>query len=229
MLQYAGISLIQVYAPQQGRLVAERDAFLSEVQEVMDDAKYQNNIILCGDWNGHVGCERRNYELNLGIHSIGGRNEAGEKILEFAAINNLCIMNTFYQHRESHKWTWYRYNRQQQSYTQHSMINLFLTNNKTLFCDVNAIPSVSMDGDHRIVVAKIKIRKPKIRKCAPMKKYKLNKMDSDETRTTLKNVISEKLQQENEVEQGVEDMWGDFKRKMIEAADEVLGEKVAYR
>ena len=63
-----------------------------------------------------------------------------------------------------------------------------------------------------------------------MKKYKLNKLDSDETRTTLKNVISAKLQQENEVEQGVEDMWGDFKRKMIEAADEVvLGKKVAYR
>ena len=62
-----------------------------------------------------------------------------------------------------------------------------------------------------------------------MKKYKLNKLDSDETRTTLKNVISAKLQQENEVEQGVEDMWGDFKRKMIEAADEILGEKVACR
>ena len=62
-----------------------------------------------------------------------------------------------------------------------------------------------------------------------MKKYKLNKLGSDETRTTLKNVISAKLQQENEVEQGVEDMWRDFKRKMIEAADEVLGKKVAYR
>ena len=111
------------------------------------------------------------------------------------------------------------------------MIDLFLTNNKTLFCDVKAIPSVSMDGGHRLVVAKIKIRKPKIRKCAPMKKYKLNKLDSDETRTTLKNVISAKLQQENEVEQAVEDMWGggDFKRKMMEAADEVQGEKVAYR
>ena len=47
----------------------------------MDDAKYQNNIILCGDWNGHVGCDRRNYELNLDIHSIGDRNEAGKKDL----------------------------------------------------------------------------------------------------------------------------------------------------
>ena len=79
------------------------------------------------------------------------------------------------------------------------------------------------------MVAKIKMKKPKIRKCAPMEKYKLNKLDSDETRTTLKNVIGAKLQQENGVEQGIEDMWGDFKRKMIEAADEVLGEKIAYR
>ncbi len=41
------------------------------------------------------------------------------------------------------------------------MINLFITNNKNLFCDVKTVPSVSADADHRLVLAKVKIKKPK--------------------------------------------------------------------
>ena len=82
-------------------------------------------------------------------------------MLEFAQINNLQIMNTYFQHRESQKWTWYRYDQQQMNYIQKSMIDLFLTNNKRIFMDGKAVPSLSIDADHRLVLAKIRINKPK--------------------------------------------------------------------
>ena len=41
------------------------------------------------------------------------------------------------------------------------MIDLFITSNKALFCDVQAILSVSMDTVHRLVPAKLRIGKPK--------------------------------------------------------------------
>ena len=44
-----GISMIPVYSPQQGRMTAEKEEFHGLLQEGMDDAKYQSNIILCGD------------------------------------------------------------------------------------------------------------------------------------------------------------------------------------
>ena len=53
-----GISIIQVYAPQQGSTTAEKEEFYRSLQEGMDNAKYQSNIILCGDWNGYIRQER---------------------------------------------------------------------------------------------------------------------------------------------------------------------------
>ena len=94
------ISIIQVYAPQQGRLLKDKEEFYELLQTTMGDVMYQDSMILCGDWNGHIGCDRKQYETVLGIHSIGNRNEEGKRILDFAVVNNLCIMNTFYQHRE---------------------------------------------------------------------------------------------------------------------------------
>ena len=126
------ISIIQVYAPQQGRPLKEKEEFYELLQTTMSEVVYQDSMILCGDWNGHIGCDRKHYETVLGIHSIANRNEEGKRILDFAVVNNLCIMNTFYQHRESQKWTWYRWNNQRQEYTDKSMIDLFLTNQKTL-------------------------------------------------------------------------------------------------
>ena len=40
-----GISMIQVYTPQQGTMTAEKEEFYRLLQEGMDDAKYQSNII----------------------------------------------------------------------------------------------------------------------------------------------------------------------------------------
>ena len=153
--------MIQVYAPQQGRPTAEKHKFYQQLQGIMDEMKYSDNVILCGDFNGDVGCDRLNYEEDNGAHSIGNRNERGQRLLDFAQVNNLKIMNTIFQHRGSHKWTWHRYDQQQRNYTQSSMIDLFIVNNRVLFCDMKAIPSVSLDTDHRLVLAKLRIRKPK--------------------------------------------------------------------
>ena len=95
--------------PQQRRTV-EEEQFYRHLQETVDDVKCQDNIILRGDWNGHIGCSRTSYEHKIGAHGVGGRNAKEQQVLDFVKINNLAVMNTYYQYRESHKWTWYRYN-----------------------------------------------------------------------------------------------------------------------
>ena len=174
------ISMIQVYAPQQGRTTAEKEEFYRLLQEGMDDAKYQSIIILCKDWNGHIGRESEGFERNMGTFGIGEKNLEGENILEFAKIDYLSIMNTYYKHRESQKWTWYRYSKQTQSYTQMSMIDLFLTSNIALFLDVKTLPSVSMDADHRLVIAKVRIKKPKSTRKTGSKRFNLAKLSETE-------------------------------------------------
>ena len=226
----AGVGLIQVYAPQQGRPTLEKDEFYQQLQETMESMKYQTNLIICGDWNGHIGNDRRGYEQNMGVHGIGERNVEGQRILNFAMVNNLSIMNTYYEHRESHKWTWYRYNHQMQEYTQKSMIDLFLTNNRNVFMDVKAVPSVSMDADHRLVMAKVRLRKPKSRRKVGMRRYKLTKLKDPEQVERLKNAIEEKCQAEDEsMEEGADELWKILKNRISEATNEVLGEKKPYQ
>jgi len=75
-----------------------------------------------------VGTERGGYQNIIGPHGIGNKNVEGDRIINFAVINRLSIMNTFYQHRDSHKWTWYRWNENRQEYTEKSMIDLITTN-----------------------------------------------------------------------------------------------------
>ena len=56
------ISLIQVYAPQAGRSMGEKDEFYAQLQASVNEEKYKDNAIICGDWNGHVGTDRKHRE-----------------------------------------------------------------------------------------------------------------------------------------------------------------------
>ena len=153
------IILIQVYAPQAGRSMGEKDEFYAQLHASVNEVKYKDNVIICGDWNGHVGTDRRHREDIIGACSIGNKYEDGQRMEDgFSVVNGLSIMNTFYQHRPSHTWTWYRWNSRDLIFNEKSMIDIFLKNNKKMFRDVKTIPSVSMDVDHKMVLAKIDMR-----------------------------------------------------------------------
>ena len=106
-LQIKGVSFIMLYAPQQGRSTEEKDEYYQALQETYDAVKYRDDVIIMGDWNGHIGVEREGIEGVIGAFSIGNRNTEGGRIIEFCTTNILAIMNTFYKHQASHKWTWY--------------------------------------------------------------------------------------------------------------------------
>ena len=104
----------------------------------------------------------------------------------------MAIMNTFYKHQESKKWTWYRWNTARRAYTEKSMIDLALTNNKNLFRDVKSIPSVSMDSDHRLLLLKLKLSKPKQKQAKPRERFLLENLRNEECVERYKSRISEK-------------------------------------
>ena len=223
-MRSGGINMVQVYTPQQGRPTREKEAFYEQLQECIDTAKYRGRLILCGDMNGHIGQDRAGYERVIGHHVIGGRNAEGLRILDFANLNHMSIMNTFYQHQPSHNWTWYRFNYEQQRYTNHSLIDLFLTSDRGIFCDVKAVPSVSLDSDHRLLLAILKLSKPKKKTKMIKEMYKLEKLKDHEVVTQFRETFSEKIANRNE--EGLDD-WASFKNSITEAAEESIGIRIA--
>ena len=48
-LKEGGLSLVQIYAPQQGRTVVEKEEFYRKLQQTVDGVKYSENLIINGD------------------------------------------------------------------------------------------------------------------------------------------------------------------------------------
>ena len=82
------------------------------------------------------------------------------------------IMNTYFQHRESHKYTWYGWSGMKQQYDRQTQIDLcFLLQIIAVsgLCNDKAIPSVSLDSGHRLVVMQTRYT---IKKLKPAEKRK---------------------------------------------------------
>ena len=77
-----------------------------------------------GDLNGHVETTRTGHE-----QGIGESNAEVKCILDVCVRNNLAVTNTYYQHKEAHKWTWYGWNSIKVTYDKQSHIDLFLSSN----------------------------------------------------------------------------------------------------
>jgi len=109
-LQRRYLALLAVYAPEKGK-TEQTDEFYGTHQDQIDKISKKDYIVVAGDYNARVG----NIPTGgiLGTNGEITTNSNGHKLKEFASVNELKIMNTFFRHKEIHKMTWsargYRY------------------------------------------------------------------------------------------------------------------------
>uniref|UniRef100_H3A352 Endonuclease/exonuclease/phosphatase domain-containing protein n=1 Tax=Latimeria chalumnae TaxID=7897 RepID=H3A352_LATCH len=173
-VKHCKIGVIQVYAAQQGRPSHETAAFFDQLQSTVDKLPNYDKTVILGDMNTHVGTSRVSIEHIIGAFGIGDRNKKGER--DFCIRNNYAVMNTFFMHRPSHKWAWYRWSKKAGMYTEKSMIDLVLTNDKRIINDVKTLPSVCLDSDHRLVLVKVHLQKPKELPSTKKKRLKIERL-----------------------------------------------------
>ena len=94
------MSLISAYAPTAKVPPGIRAKFVDDLQGALGSLPSDDIVIVLGDFNAHVG--KRETENDVwkevrGLHRIGTCNEAGELLLELCAVNNLTIMDTWFQ------------------------------------------------------------------------------------------------------------------------------------
>ena len=108
-LSYREVYLLQCYAPLNIDEEDVKDEFFENLHDTLADIPSTGKIYLMGDFNGKVGNERRMYTDYLGPHGRGTRNDNGGRLLEICASHHLGISNTFFQHQDSHAYTWYKW------------------------------------------------------------------------------------------------------------------------
>ena len=124
------------------------------MDELMRGMPQGEHVFIRGDFNGHVGKDRRGYEMVHGGHGFGDRNDSGEAILDFAVAYDLIVANTFFRKRDEYLITF-------KSGTNMSQIDFFLMKRiDRLTCkDCKVIPGESITSQHRLLVVDVAIKK----------------------------------------------------------------------
>jgi hypothetical protein len=101
-----------------------------------------------GDFNCKPGKRNNeNREFNIRTQET---NENGNRLLELCNQNNMYITNTFFQHRESQIYTWYKWN----DTNCKSQIDFILARklNNSIVTDSKAVPNVTDSTDNKMVM-----------------------------------------------------------------------------
>ena len=112
------------------------------------------STVLMGYFNVHDGTDTDTWKGVIGKHGVTELNENGRYLLHLCCSNELRIMNTFFQHREVHKYTWYR-----PSMDQKSLID-FCIFSSDLFSDVLDVRvkrCAELSTDHNLVVCSLRL------------------------------------------------------------------------
>ena len=90
----------------------------------------------------------------LGKHGLRVMNEAGLSLLSFCSMNNLAILNTYFEKRDIYKQTW-----QNPGINVWHSIGLVLMRQSQRRCmDVQVMRGAECWSDHRMVRAKMRMK-----------------------------------------------------------------------
>ena len=167
-----------------------------EYQLLNQSATESAKKVLMEDFNAHVGTDTDTWKGVIGKHGVTGLNENGRFLLQLCCSNGLRIMNTFFQHREVHKYTWYR-----PSMDQKSLIDFCIVSSDLLsdVLDVGLKRGAELSTDHHLVVCSLRLLKPwpnkRSNRSSVTYRIKWEALEYKEVRKQFASSISSKFRQ----------------------------------
>ena len=226
------MTIISAYAPTAKATPSTKQGFSNNLQTALNSVPHTDILVMLGDFNARVGRRDRNSELwekVLGFHGLEERNLAGEEFLEFCTINNLSIMNTWFQKKPIFLGTWMH-----PATKKYHMIDYVVmrTCQSKLCCDVQVMRGANCWSDHQMLRAKLTLRLPhSIKKhqdkATPFAIYKLHssmvrESYSDSLSTSL-NSIPAYSRSSSEAK------WDILKKCILDTAEESIGRERKFQ
>ena len=123
----------------------EAEEFYVQLGEMFQEIP-KNDVVMIGDFNAHVGTDSGSDVI--GKFCLDKKtNENGERLIDFCAMNDLKIMNTYFRKKRIHQGTW-----QHPAMKSWHMLDLVVVNKK--FCrsveDVSVRRRANIDSDHNM-------------------------------------------------------------------------------
>jgi hypothetical protein len=217
------VCVVVSYGPSENSEEEEYMTFWNELNDVLDTVSLGFRMIVLGDLNGWIGDRKR--DGVTGDFGVEGENENGKKVIDFCVDKGMCVCNTFFSHKNVHKYT--RVGVDRDGNEVKSMIDLVLVKKEMLryVLDVKSIRGLGMGiSDHYVVLCKIRLvgvwmeRKMDRKKVGRIKSEMLNEQsyrDKYERTLLSKSVVCE--------QNGIEQIWTHLKEALVNSAREICG------
>lgn len=99
------IIVIGVYGTDESAKPTVKDAFQENLKNVLKKIKKQHELIMLGDFNSKVGVSK--ISKVVGKFGNSELNNNGRRLIDLCEEYHLKIQNTFFDHEDIHKYTWY--------------------------------------------------------------------------------------------------------------------------
>ena len=227
--KHVKMTIVHVYAPTEDAEETVKDEFYERLQDVLNNKKEHDMLVITGDMNAKVGEDNRGYEGIMGRHGIGRMNDNGERLCEFCDMNELIITGTWFPHRDIHKATWVSPDGKTRNQIDHVLINKEFRNS---VIDTRVYRSADIGSDHHLVCMKVKLRlrKQQSKEQGSIRtRYDTNKLKEKNVleafKITLQNryQVLEEESPDGDEEDEIEKEFHIMEEAYMKTADEVLG------
>ena len=214
------LSLVSVYAPQVGRTMKEKEEFLISLREVVSAVDARERLVVCGDFNGHVGSEKDGFEGVHGVHGYRVRNTEGEMLLEFADAMNLVVATSWFTKHDYQLVTY-------ESGGCKTVVDYILVRRSeiNMVTDVTVKPNEPVLPQHKLLMGTFQLNESGCTKVKEVfvSRCKVWKLKEPEIRLAYETKVGEHLANSVIGGDDVEVMWSGLKKCLLEVASEVCG------
>ena len=222
-LENGWLTVVQVYAPTEDSAEELKTSFYDSLEELLASVPKSDQLVVMGDFNARVGRDATTWNGVIGKHGEEVKNRNRQRLLGLCAMNELVVLNTTYQHKDIHKYTWENKGRGLRSIIDYFIVKKAL---RPGVADVKVIRGADLDSDHYLVLMKVclKPKKPRKETGLTREKLRVNKLADSATRRRFQVELSSRFRQRKCVGgDGVERVWQEFRDSITEATEKVVG------
>ena len=221
------ITLIIAYGPNEDDKATNKDEFWNALADITENSN--GKIFILGDLNGRVGKRDNTYNKVLGPYGEDIRNNNGKRILEFCQVQDFLVTNSFFQHKDTNKYTREVISRKEKSIIDYILVQ---RENRRLITDVKVNKEAEIFSDHYLLAAKVKTLNRTDRckytdklKQTPTKNVtiKYYKLRDTQIQDKYKEHITREFNKITIENKNLEEAWTTFKNIILRATENICG------
>lgn len=211
------INFIQVYAPTSTSSEEDIEDFYSGLDDVVRQCKHHEVLIVIGHFNAKVG-NMETYGVT-GKFGLGERNVRGEKLVEWAEVNNLVVGNTLFKQHTRRLWTWESPGNNIRNQIDYIMIN---RRYKSALLSVKTRPAAKGFSDHIPVVGNIRVNLKNMKRPPKIMKLNVGILKSDIEMRQRYNIAVQNRYSAVTLSNTIDSQWNMLKDSLQQTSKEII-------